>query len=100
MSKNNKHKFKYKDELDLIPVALIYILIFVMGYFINSQVELRQKSEQLILAKKIVVELDREKREVEGHLDTAYYMVDSLNKELDEYEKSSNTLNKVIKEIP
>ena len=51
-------------------------------------------------AQKIAVELYEEKMVVEEKLDRAYEGLDSLNKELDKYEKAETTIQKVIKELP
>ena len=85
---------------DLVVISLIYILIFAFGYLLSSQYQLENQKVETMEAQKIAVELHEEKMVVEEKLDRAYEGLDSLNKELDKYEKAETTIQKVIKELP
>ena len=85
---------------DLVVTSLLYILIFVFGYLLSSQYQLENQKVETMRAQKIAVELHEEKMVVEEKLDRAYEGLDSLNKELDKYEKAETTIQKVIKELP
>ena len=85
---------------DLTIIALIYILIFSFGYLLNFQYQLDKQKLETIKAQKVAVELYQEKQVVEEKLDRAYEGLDSLNTELDKYEKAETTIQKVIKELP
>ena len=85
---------------DLVVTSLIYILIFAFGYLLSSQYQLENQKVETIKAQKVAVELYEEKRLVEESLDSALEGLDSLNKELDKYEKAETTIQKVIKELP
>ena len=85
---------------DLVVTSLIYILIFAFGYLLSSQYQLEKQKVETMKAQKIAVELYEEKRLVEESLDRAYEGLDSLNIELDKYEKAETTIQKVIKELP
>ena len=85
---------------DLVVTSLIYILIFAFGYLLSSQYQLEKQKVETLVAQKVAVELYEEKRLVEESLDRAYGGLDSLNKELDKYEKAETTIQKVIKELP
>ena len=85
---------------DLVVTSLIYILIFVFVYLLSSQYQLENQKVETMKAQKVAVELHEEKQVVEEKLDRAYEGLDSLNKELDKYEKAETTIQKVIKELP
>ena len=85
---------------DLVVTSLIYILIFVFVYLLSNHYQLGKQKVETMKAQKIAVELHEEKMVVEEKLDRAYEGLDSLNKELDKYEKAETTIQKVIKELP
>ena len=85
---------------DLVVTSLIYILIFAFGYLLSNHYQLEKQKVETMKAQKIAVELYEEKMIVEENLDRAYEGLDSLNKELDKYEKAETTIQKVIKELP
>lgn len=85
---------------DLVVTSLIYILIFAFGYLLSNHYQLENQKVETMRAQKIAVELYEEKMVVEEKLDRAYEGLDSLNKELDKYEKAETTIQKVIKELP
>ena len=85
---------------DLMVTSLIYILIFVFVYLLSSQYQLEKQKVETLKAQKIAVELHQEKQVVEEKLERAYEGLDSLNVELDKYEKAETTIQKVIKELP
>ena len=85
---------------DLVITSLIYILIFAFGYLLNFQYQLEKQKVETMKAQKVAVELYEEKMVVEESLDRALEGLDSLNKELDKYEKAETTIQKVIKELP
>ena len=85
---------------DLVVTTLIYILIFVFVYLLSNHYQLEKQKVETLKAQKIAVELFAEKILVEESLDRALEGLDSLNKELDKYEKAETTIQKVIKELP
>ena len=85
---------------DLVVTLLLYILIFAFGYLLSNHYQLENQKVETMRAQKIAVELHEEKMVVEEKLDRAYEGLDSLNKELDKYEKAETTIQKVIKELP
>ena len=85
---------------DLVVTSLIYILIFAFGYLLSSQYQLEKQKVETLVAQKVAVELHQEKQVVEEKLERAYEGLDSLNVELDKYEKAETTIQKVIKELP
>ena len=85
---------------DLVVTSLIYILIFAFGYLLSSQYQLEKQKVETMKAQKVAVELYQEKQVIEEKLDRAYEGLDSLNVELDKYEKAETTIQKVIKELP
>lgn len=85
---------------DLVVISLIYILIFAFGYLLNFQYQLEKQKVETLVAQKVAVELYEEKKLVEGRLEIAHENLDSLNKELDKFEKAETTIQKVIKELP
>ena len=85
---------------DLVTISLIYILIFALVYLLNSQYQLEKQKLETMKAQKVAVELYEEKQVVEEKLERAYEGLDSLNVELDKYEKAETTIQKVIKELP
>ena len=84
---------------DLTIIALIYILIFSFGYLLNFQYQLDKQKLETIKAQKVAVELHEEKKLVEEKLDRAYEGLDSLNVELDKYEKAADKVNLIVKEL-
>lgn len=85
---------------DLVVTSLIYILIFTFVYLLSNHYQLEKQKVETLKAQKIAVELFEEKILVEESLDRALEGLDSLNKELDKYEKAETTIQKVIKELP
>ena len=85
---------------DLVVTSLIYILIFVFVYLLSNHYQLEKQKVETMKAQKIAVELFEEKILVEESLDRALEGLDSLNSELDKYEKAETTIQKVIKELP
>ena len=85
---------------DLVVTSLIYILIFAFGYLLSNHYQLENQKVETMEAQKIAVELHQEKQVVEEKLERAYEGLDSLNVELDKYEKAETTIQKVIKELP
>lgn len=85
---------------DLTIIALIYVLIFAFGYILNFQYQLEKQKVETLIAQKVAVELHQEKKLVEDRLEIAHENLDSLNKELDKFEKAETTIQKVIKELP
>ena len=85
---------------DLVIISLIYILIFTFGYLLSNHYQLEKQKVETMKAQKVAVELYEEKMIVEEKLDRAYEGLDSLNVELDKYEKAETTIQKVIKELP
>ena len=85
---------------DLVVTSLIYILIFVFVYLLSNHYQLEKQKVETMKAQKVAVEIFEEKMLVEEKLDRAYEGLDSLNKELDKYEKAETTIQKVIKELP
>ena len=85
---------------DLVVTSLIYILIFAFGYMLNFQYQLDKQKLETIKAQKVAIELPQEKKLVEGRLEIAHEGLNSLNVELDKYEKAETTIQKVIKELP
>ena len=85
---------------DLVVTSLIYILIFVFIYLLSNHYQLEKQKVETMKAQKVAVELYEEKMVVEESLDRALEGLDSLNKELDKYEKAETTIQKVIKELP
>ena len=85
---------------DLVVTSLLYILIFAFGYLLSSQYQLEKQKVETLVAQKVAVELYEEKQVVEEKLERAYAGLDSLNVELDKYEKAETTIQKVIKELP
>ena len=85
---------------DLTIIALIYVLMFAFGYMLNFQYQLEKQKVETMKAQKVAVELYEEKKLVEGRLEVAHENLDSLNAELDKFEKAESTIQKVIKELP
>ena len=84
---------------DLVVTSLIYILIFAFGYLLSSHYQLEKQKVETLVAQKVAVELYEEKRLVEESLDSALEGLDSLNKELDKYEKATDKVNLIVKEL-
>lgn len=84
---------------DLVVTSLIYILIFAFGYLLNFQYQLDKQKLETIKAQKVAVELYEEKQVVEGRLEIAHENLGSLNKELDKYEKATDKVNLIVKEL-
>ena len=84
---------------DLVVTTLIYILIFVFVYLLSNHYQLEKQKVETLKAQKIAVELFEEKILVEESLDRALEGLDNLNKELDKYEKATNKINLIVKEL-
>lgn len=84
---------------DLVVTSLIYILIFVFVYLLSNLYQLEKQKVETLKAQKIAVELFEEKILVEESLDRALEGLDSLNVELDKYEKATDKLNLIVKEL-
>ena len=84
---------------DLVVTSLIYILIFAFGYLLSNHYQLEKQKLEIIKAQKIAVELYEEKKIVEDSLDRALEGLDSLNVELDKYEKATDKVNLIVKEL-
>lgn len=81
-------------------VGSIFTIIILLYVMVGMKLDLDKQKLATFEAQKEALLLYKEKKEVEGHLDIARDNVWSLNKELEEYEKSSKTLDKIIKELP
>ena len=84
---------------DLVIVALLYILIFTFGYLLSSHYQLEKQKVETMKAQKVAVELYEEKKVVEDRLDIAHENLGSLNSELDKYEKATDKVNLIVKEL-
>lgn len=84
---------------DLVVTSLIYILIFAFGYLLSIQYQLENQKVETMKAQKVAVELYEEKILVEDSLDRALEGLDSLNVELDKYEKATDKVNLIVKEL-
>lgn len=84
---------------DLVVTSLIYILIFSFGYLLNFQYQLDKQKLETIKAQKVAIELHQEKKLVEGRLEIAHENLDSLNAELDKFEKATDKVNLIVKEL-
>ena len=84
---------------DLVIVALLYILIFTFGYLLSSHYQLENQKVEIMKARKVAVELYEEKKVVEDRLDIAHENLGSLNSELDKYEKATDKVNLIVKEL-
>ena len=84
---------------DLVVTSLIYILIFAFGYLLSNHYQLEKQKVETMKAQKIAVELHEEKMVVEEKLDRAYEGLDSLNVALDKYEKATDKVNLIVKEL-
>ena len=84
---------------DLVVTSLIYILIFVFVYLLSSHHQLERQKFETMKAQKVAVELYEEKQIAEEKLDRAYEGLDSLNVELDKYEKATDKVNLIVKEL-
>ena len=84
---------------DLVVISLIYILIFTFGYLLSNHYQLEKQKVETMKAQKIAVELYEEKMLVEESLDRALEGLDSLNSELDKYEKATDKVNLIVKEL-
>lgn len=84
---------------DLTIIALIYVLIFSFGYLLNFQYQLEKQKVETLVAQKVAVELHEEKKLVEGRLEIAHEGLNSLNVELDKYEKATDRVNLIVKEL-
>ena len=83
----------------LVVTSLIYIIIFAFGYLLSTQYQLEKQKVETMKAQKIAVELFEEKMLVEESLDRALEGLDSLNVELDKYEKATDKVNLIVKEL-
>ena len=84
---------------DLVVISLIYILIFTFGYLLSNHYQLEKQKVETMKAQKVAVELYQEKQVIEEKLDRAYEGLDSLNVELDKYEKATDKVNLIVKEL-
>lgn len=84
---------------DLVIISLIYILICTFGYLLSSQYQLEKQKVETMKAQKVAVELYEEKKVVEDRLDIAHENLGSLNSELDKYEKATDKVNLIVKEL-
>ena len=84
---------------DLVVISLIYILIFAFGYLLSIQYQLENQKVETMKAQKVAVELYEEKKVVEDRLDIAHENLGSLNSELDKYEKATDKVNLIVKEL-
>ncbi len=84
---------------DLVVTSLIYILIFAFGYLLSSHYQLEKQKVETMKAQKVAVELYEEKKVLEGRLDIAHENLGSLNSELDKYEKATDKINLIVKEL-
>ena len=84
---------------DLVVTSLIYILIFVFVYLLSNHYQLEKQKVETLKAQKIAVELFEEKILVEESLDRALEGLDSLNVALDKYEKATDKINLIVKEL-
>lgn len=84
---------------DWVITSLIYILIFAFGYLLSSHYQLEKQKVETIKAQKVAVELYEEKKAVEGRLEIAHENLGSLNSELDKYEKATDKVNLIVKEL-
>ena len=84
---------------DLVVTSLIYILIFAFGYLLSNHYQLENQKVETMKAQKVAVELHEEKMLVEESLDRALEGLDSLNSELDKYEKATDKVNLIVKEL-
>ena len=84
---------------DLVVTSLIYILIFAFGYLLSNHYQLEKQKVETIKAQKVAVELYEEKKIVEDRLDIAHENLGSLNSELDKYEKATDKVNLIVKEL-
>ena len=84
---------------DWVVTSLIYILIFAFGYLLSNHYQLEKQKVETIKAQKVAVELYEEKKIVEDRLDIAHENLGSLNSELDKYEKATDKVNLIVKEL-
>lgn len=84
---------------DLVIISLLYILIFTFGYLLSNHYQLEKQKVETLVAQKVAVELHQEKQVVEEKLERAYEGLDSLNVELDKYEKATDKVNLIVKEL-
>ena len=84
---------------DLVIVALLYILICTFGYLLSNHYQLEKQKVETLKAQKIADELFEEKILVEESLDRALEGLDSLNVALDKYEKATDKINLIVKEL-
>lgn len=81
-------------------VGSIFTIIILLYVMIGMKLDLDRQKLATFEAQKLAVILYEEKKEVEISRDIAQDNVWSLNKELEEYEKSNKTIDKIIKELP
>ena len=84
---------------DWVVTSLIYILIFAFGYLLSNHYQLEKQKVETLVAQKVAVELYQEKKVVEDRLDIAHENLGSLNSELDKYEKATDKVNLIVKEL-
>ena len=66
---------------------------------LNFQYQLDNQKLETVKAQKVAVELYEEKKVVEDRLDIAHENLGSLNSELDKYEKATDKVNLIVKEL-
>jgi len=81
-------------------VGSIFTIIILLYVMVGMKIDLDKQKLATFEAQKLVVTLHEEKKEVEVRLDIARDNLWSLNKELDEYEKSEDKIKKIVKELP
>ena len=84
---------------DLVVTLLIYILVLTFGYLLSLQYHLEKQKVETMKAQKVAVELYQEKKVVEDRLEIAHENLWSLNKELDKYERATDKVNLIVKEL-
>ena len=80
-------------------VGSIYTIIILLYVILGLKFDLDKQKLATLEAQKLAVILHEEKKEAEVRLDIARDNVWSLNKELDEYEKSEDKIKKIVKEM-
>ncbi len=80
-------------------VGSIYTIIILLYVMIGMKLDLDKQKLATFKAQKEALLLYKEKKEVEDRLDIARDNVWSLNKELEEYEKSEDKIKKIVKEL-
>ena len=89
--------YNLNDELTVVGVILI--LMVLCGYLVHFQNKYEAQKVETMKAQKVAVELYQEKKVVEDRLDIAHENLGSLNKELDKYERATDKVNLIVKEL-